>query len=122
MLPSIPGGTIGGGVLRGLSATRVLGAVGLASLAIGAVRIIATSNGAGVVALVVAAAILVISPFIIRPDRTAISEPSELELGLTREISQLGAPKAAQIRQHTGLATFAESYAFIHKELVDARY
>jgi len=97
-----------------------LGAIGLVLLAAGAVRIFATASGAGVVALVVAGAVLVISPFIIgRIERLSVST-SGLELGLTREISQLGAPKTAQILLHTDPASFAESYAFIHEELAAA--
>ena len=47
---------------------------------------------------------------------------SGLELRLSREIADLGAPKTAQILERTELATFAESYAFIYEELRDSKY
>lgn len=99
-----------------------IGAVGLGLLVVGAVKAVSASGGAGGVVLVAAGTLLLVSPFIIdRIERLSVSA-SGLELHLSREISQLGAPKTAHSLERTDLARFAESYAFIHEELSDQRY
>ena len=71
----------------------------------------------GGIVLIIAGALLLVCPFIIgRIERLSVSTTG-LELQLSREISDLGAPKTAQILDRTDLAKFAESYAFIHDEL-----
>jgi|SRR5579875_1633310 len=100
----------------------LLGVAGLALLAAGVVRIIATATGAGLVTVVVAGGVLLVSPFIIsRVERLSVST-SGLDLQLARDMADLGAPKAAQILDNTDLAKFAESYAFVHTELEDRQY
>ena len=94
----------------------LLGAIGLALLVVGAVKVIATSSDAGVIILVIAGALLLVSPFILdRVEGISVSTTS-IKFWLTREISELGAPKTAQIVERT-IAGAAESYAFIHEEL-----
>lgn len=103
-------------------ATWVLGATGLALVAAGGVRIIATTSGAALVTVVVVGALLLVSPFIIaRVERLSVST-SGFELQLTREMAGLGAPKAARALDRTDLARFAQSYDFIHKELDGKKY
>jgi hypothetical protein len=103
--------------------TRLLiGAIGLGLLVVGAVKAVAVAGDAGAIALVVAGTLLVISPFIIgRVERLSVTTTG-FELRLSREMSELGAPKTAQALEHSELARFAESYAFIHKELRDPKY
>jgi len=103
-------------------ARLLLGAIGLGLLVVGAVKAVSASGNAGGIVLVVAGALLLISPFIIgRIERLSVS-PSGLELQLSREISELGAPKTAQVLERAELAKFAESYAFIHEELRGPEY
>lgn len=98
-------------------ATWLLVTAGIALVAAGVARIVAVADGAGLVAVVVAGALLMVSPFILgRIERLAVS-PSGLELQLTLDVAGLGAPKAARILERTDLARLAESYGFIHDEL-----
>jgi hypothetical protein len=102
--------------------TWLLGVAGLALLVAGVIRVVATANGSGLVTVVVAGAVLLVSPFIIaRVQRLSVGT-SGLDLQLARDMANLGAPKAAQILDNTDLAKFAESYAFVHKELEDQQY
>jgi hypothetical protein len=103
-------------------ATLLLGVVGLALLAAAAARVIYTSSGAGIVTLLVIGAVLLISPFVIaRVERLSVNARG-LELPLTREMAEAGAPNAARILDRTDLGRFAESYAVVHTELDGARY
>jgi hypothetical protein len=100
----------------------VIAAIGLGLLVVGAVKADSASGDAGGIVLVVAGALLLVSPLIIgRIERLSVST-SGLELQLSREISELGAPKTARVLDRTELARFAESYAFIHEELRDPEY
>jgi hypothetical protein len=102
--------------------TWLLGLAGLALLAASVVRVIGISSTGGLVTVVVAGAVLLISPFIIaRVQRFSVSS-SGFELQLAQSVADLGAPKAARILDRTDLAKFAESYAFVHTELEDHRY
>jgi hypothetical protein len=100
----------------------LVGAVGIVLLGVGALQARRAAGEAGTVALVVAGAVLLISPFIIdRLEQLSVSG-SGLELRLSRAIVELGAPDTARILETTGLAGFAESYALIHEELRDPKY
>ena len=100
----------------------LISAIGLGLLVVGVVKAVSASGNTGGVVLVVAGALLLVSPFIIgRIERLSVTT-SGLELQLSREISELGAPKTAQILERSDLAKFAESYAFIHEELRDPKY
>jgi hypothetical protein len=100
----------------------LIGAIGLGLLVVGAVKAVSATGNAGGIVLVVSGALLLISPFIIsRVERLSVTT-SGLEFQLSREISELGAPKTAQVLDRTELAKFAESYAFIHEELREPEY
>ncbi len=95
----------------------LFGAIGIVLLAIGAIRVNAKASEGGVVALVVAGVVLLISPFIIdRLENLSVSG-SGFEIRLSRTIVELGAPDTARVLESTGLAGFAESYALIYEEL-----
>ena len=103
-------------------ATWLLVTAGVALAAVGAARVLAVGDGAGLVTLVVLGSLLLVSPFILgRIERLAVG-PSGLELQLTLEVTELGAPKAARILEHTELARLAESYGFVHDELDGEEY
>jgi hypothetical protein len=103
-------------------APLLLGLTGLALLAAAAARVIYTSSGAGIVTLMVIGAVLLISPFVISRFERLSLNVSGLELQLTRDIAELGAPNTARILDRTDLARFAESYAVAGTELSDPRY
>jgi hypothetical protein len=96
--------------------------VGIALVAAGVARVLAVGYGAGLVAVVVAGALLMVSPFILgRIERLAVG-PSGLELQLTLDVAEVGAPKAARILERTDLARLAESYGFVYEELSGDKY
>jgi hypothetical protein len=103
--------------------TRMLiGAIGLGLLVAGAVKALSVSGNGGGLTLVVAGAVLLISPFILnRIERLSVTTTG-FDLQLSREIVELGAPKTAQVLDRTELAKFAESYAFVYEELRDPQY
>jgi hypothetical protein len=95
----------------------VVGVVGLASLVAGGWSVLGGKAGGDGLALVVVGALLALIPLIIeRLERISLSGTG-LELGLSRQIAEQGAPKAAQILDHTELARLVEAYAVIHDEL-----
>lgn len=103
-------------------ATWLLVTVGVAVVAAGVVRVVAVADGSGLVAVVVAGALLIVSPFILgRIERLAVG-PSGLELQLTLDVAEAGAPKAARILERTDLARLAESYSFVYTELGGDEY
>jgi hypothetical protein len=96
--------------------------VGIALVAVGVERVVTTASGAGLVAVVVVGALLLVSPFVLtRVERLSVST-SGFELQLTRDIAGMGAPRTARILENTDLARFAESYSFTHKELEGDKY
>jgi hypothetical protein len=103
--------------------TRLLsGVIGLGLLVVGAVKVVRAASDAGAISLVAVGAVLVVIPFIIdRVEQVSVSGTG-FELRLTREISGLGAPKAARILDRSDLASFAASYTFIHEELRRSPY
>jgi hypothetical protein len=106
------------GVTMAQQAARwLIGVIGIGLLVLGAIKTVSASGDTGAVVLIIAGALLLVSPFIIdRVERLSVTT-SGLELQLSREISELGAPKTAQILDRTDLGKFAASYAFIHGEL-----
>ncbi len=99
-----------------------LGLVGLASLIVGGWKTFVENNGAALLLLIAVGGLLLLSPFVIdRLERISLTS-SSLELGLSRQIAEQGAPKTAQILDRTELAALAEAYAVIHEELPDPDY
>jgi hypothetical protein len=98
-------------------AKLVLGATGLTLLGIGASKFAAMTNDGGVVTLVIAGAVLLVSPFLLeRVERISLS-PTSVDMWLVTQVNDQGAPQAAQVLRRTELGSFAESYALIHSEL-----
>jgi len=99
-----------------------LAALGVGLLAIGVIKINSVGSATDAATLCVIGAVLVISPFVIdRVERVSVSATG-LELRLTRQISELGAPKTARILDRSDLASFAESYALTREDLSDPAY
>jgi hypothetical protein len=108
--------------VRWAEAGRALvGVAGLALLVVGAVKFAGTRGDGGTIALVVVGAILLVCPFVLnRLQRVSVST-TQIDLWLTTQVSDRGAPEAAAILQRTSLGRFAESYTFVHGEL-DGEY
>jgi hypothetical protein len=105
-----------------LTARLLVGVVGLALLVLGAVKSGAAAGGTGALTLVVAGAVLLVSPFVLdRIQRVSVSA-TRVDLWLATQVSDRGAPEAAAILQRTRLGSFAESYALVHDELTGERY
>ena len=99
-----------------------VGVIGVAVLAVGVVRVAQAASSAGDVGLLVVGTVLVLSPFLIDRIVGFSLTSASLEIRLSREISDLGAPGTAQILQRTDLASFAESYAYIRQELAGTQF
>lgn len=100
----------------------ILGLAGLILLGAGTVRALAAGGQSGIVILVVAGAVLVLSPFVIDRLESISAGTATIEVRFTRTVADLGAPKVARILQRTGISALAESYTFVHQELPDTRY
>lgn len=108
-------------MLRGWPAW-LLAACGAALAAAGAYRIVGTSGSGGATTAVIAGSLLLVSPFIVyRVEQLSVTT-SGLDMRFTREIADLGAPKAARIIDRSDLAWYAQSYSFVHEELSDRAY
>lgn len=104
------------------AARLLLAVIGLGLLAVGAIKVSVATGGAGPTVLVLAGALLIVSPFVIERVEELSVSGTGFQIRLTREIGALGAPKAAKILDRSDLANFAEPYAFIHEELHDPTY
>ena len=99
------------------AARALVGVAGLALLVIAAVKFTQTTGDGGTIALVIVGAILLICPFVLdRVQRVSVST-TQVDLWLTTQVTDRGAPETAAILQRTRLGSFAESYAFVHDEL-----
>ena len=109
--------------VRWLTVAKLLvGAVGLALLIVGVVKFAGAAGDAGAITLVVAGAVLLLSPFVLdRLQRVSLSA-TKVDLWLTTQISDRGAPETAMILERTRLGSFVESYALVHDELTAIQY
>lgn len=99
-----------------------LAATGLAVLVAGAVAIVVKGDGGDALGLVIGGAVLMIMPLIVdRLEKLSVGAGG-VDIHLTKQIVDLGAPKAADILERSGLANFASSYAFVHEELAAEEY
>jgi hypothetical protein len=104
------------------AARLLVGAAGLALLIVGTGKFARAAGDAGAITLVVTGAILLLSPFVLdRLQRVSLSA-TNVDLWLTTQVSDRGAPEAAVILQRTELGSFVESYALVHDELTDPEY
>jgi hypothetical protein len=105
-----------------MAARLLVGAAGLALLIVGTGKFAGTAGDAGAITLVVAGTVLLLSPFILnRLQRISLSA-TKVDLWLTTQVSDRGAPETAVILQRTELGSFVESYALVHDELTASEY
>jgi hypothetical protein len=103
------------------TARLLLGVVGLVLLILGAVKFAGAAGATGPITLVVAGAVLLVSPFVLdRLQRGPAAVP--LDPWITTQVSERGAPQTAAILQRTRLGGFAEAYALVHDELTEPEY
>jgi hypothetical protein len=100
----------------------LLAVSGTALAGAGAYRVIVTTGSGAGVAVVIAGCALLVSPLVISRVQQLSVTTSGLEMRLSQDIADLGAPKAARILDRTDLAWYAQSYSFIHEELGDDAY
>jgi len=104
------------------AARLLVGAAGLALLIVGTGKFAAAAGDAGAITLVVAGAVLLLSPFVLdRLQRVSLSA-TKVDLWLTTQVSDRGAPETAVILQRTEPGSFVESYALVHYELTAPEY
>jgi hypothetical protein len=95
----------------------VVAVAGLVLLGVGAAAVLREVGGAGPTALLIAGALLALSPFLVdRLERLSVGSKG-VELQLSLEIADKGAVGTARIVEESGLASAAESYAFVYSEL-----
>jgi hypothetical protein len=95
----------------------LVGVAGLALLVVGAVKFAGASGDGGTIALVIVGAILLVCPFVLNRLQRVSVGTTQVDLWLTTQVADRGAPEAAAILQRTQLGRFAEAYAFVHDEL-----
>jgi len=100
----------------------LLAVSGAALAGAGAYKIVETSGSSGAIASVIAGSVLLVSPFVIHRVEHLSVTTSGLDMQFTKEIADLGAPKAARIIDRSDLAWYAQSYSFVHEELSDRAY
>jgi hypothetical protein len=104
------------------TARLLLGVVGLVLLILGAVKFAGSAGDTGPITLVVAGAVLLVSPFVLdRLQRGPAGEP-RLDPWIAAQVSERGAPQTAAILQRTRLGGFAEAYGLTHDELTEPEY
>jgi hypothetical protein len=104
------------------TARLLLGVVGLVLLILGAVKFAGAAGETGPITLVVAGAVLLVSPFVLdRVQRGPASTP-RLDPWITTQVSERGAPQTAAILERTRLGSFAEAYALVQDELGEPEY
>jgi hypothetical protein len=104
------------------AARMLVGVVGFALLVLGASKFTLAAGDAGAITLVVAGAILLFTPLVLDRVQHVSLGASRVDLWLTTQVSERGAPVAAAILQRTRLGSFAESYALVHDELTAPDY
>lgn len=103
-------------------ARLLLGAAGSALLIVGTSKFAQAAGDAGAITLVVAGTVLLLSPFLLdRLQRISLSA-TKVDLWLTTQVSDRGAPETAMILHRTDLGSFVESYALVHDELTGPQY
>jgi hypothetical protein len=100
----------------------IVGAVGLAILAAGAVRAAVTGGQSGIVILVVVGGVLILSPFLIDRLESVSAGGTSVQVQFTKKVVEVGAPQVAKVIGQTGLGELAESYAFARKELAGEEF
>jgi hypothetical protein len=103
-------------------AAWVMTLVGLGLFVIAAIEALDTSEDEPIVALLVVGSLLLVAPLVLDRLESLRVSGTGLELNLSREIADLGAPKTAERLETAGLTGYLQSYEFIRDELADQPY
>jgi hypothetical protein len=100
----------------------ILGVPGLLALGAGVWKALTSDSGTAGGVLVIAGVLLLVAPLMIdRLERVSVTGAG-LELGLSRDVAEHGAPKAAAIIDRSELAQLAEAYGVLREMLPDPEY
>ena len=100
----------------------ILGIPGLVTLGAGVWKALTSEGGTAGGVLVIAGVLLLVAPFIVDRLESVSVSGSGLELGLSRDVAEQGAPKAAAIIDRSELAQLAEAYGVLREVLPDPEY
>jgi hypothetical protein len=98
------------------------GLAGLSLVVLVCVEVIRTDEGDGLVGLAVVGAALLLAALLYHRLESMTLSATSVELTLSKSIAELGAPKAAQLLERSGLTGMVESYEFVRRELADPSY
>jgi hypothetical protein len=100
----------------------ILGVPGGLALGAGGWKAVTSDTGTAGAVLVIVGALLLVAPFVVdRVERVSVGG-SGLELALSRNIAEQGAPKTAAIIDRSDLARLTEAYGVIREVLPDPDY
>jgi hypothetical protein len=121
--PEPPGAASAG---RSAQTTRYLvwlaATAGLALVVVVCLQAIRNDETAGLTALALVGAGLLVVPLVYQRLESLKVSATAVELTLSKAIVELGAPKAAELLERSGLTGMVESYEFVRRELRDPAY
>ena len=100
----------------------VMTLVGLGLLVIASIEALDDSDDGPSVSLLVVGSLLLVGPRVLDRLESLKVSGSGVELSLSKEIADLGAPKTAALLETAGLTSYMASYEFVRDELADKQY
>jgi hypothetical protein len=100
----------------------VVGAVGIALVVLVFIQVVRHDERDALLGLALAGAALLVFPLVHERLEGMKLSATSVELTLSRSIVEMGAPKAAQLLERSGLIGMVESYEFVRRELADPCY
>jgi hypothetical protein len=98
------------------------GLAGLGLVVLVCVQAVRKDENDALVALAVVGTVLLVIPLVYQRLESLKVSATAVELTLSKTIVELGAPKAAQLLERSGLTGMVESYEFVRRELADPSY
>jgi hypothetical protein len=98
------------------------GMAGLGLVVLVCVQAVRKDENGALVALALVGAALLVIPLVYQRLESLKVSATTVELTLSKTIVELGAPKAAQLLERSGLTGMVESYEFVRRELADPSY
>lgn len=98
------------------------GLAGLSLVVLVCIQAVRNNKSDALVALALVGAALLVIPLLYQRLESLKVSATAVELTLSKTIVELGAPKAAQLLERSGLTAKVESYEFVRRELADPSY
>ena len=98
------------------------GLAGFSLVVLVCVQAVRNDESDALVALALVGAALLVIPLLYQRLESLKISATAVELTLSKAIVELGAPKAAQLLERSGLTGMVESYEFVRRELADPSY